>query len=122
MTGGGQIAICGFKAQRTQHVGVVLSVSVSALCLFAAACGSTPAPEPIIRTVEVFKPTPVSCIGRDFAAAPVYPDTRESLKAAPSAEDRYQLMSAGWFPRDARLAFLEATVENCKRIAPPPDG
>ena len=90
------------------------------VCL--AACGSTPAPEPIIRTIEVRTPVPVSCIPADFPAAPVYPDTAAELKAAPSAEDRLQLLAAGWFVRDARLAFLEGVVANCRRVAPPPDG
>jgi len=79
-----------------------------------AGCGGADRPEPIIRTVEVLVPTPVSCVPDGLAEAPTYPDTDEKLKAAGGADERYQLVAAGRPLRDARLKTLEPIVRGCR--------
>lgn len=84
------------------------------------ACGTAPAPEPVVRTVEVTVQVPVSCVPPGLRVAPSYPDTREALKAQPGAAERYNLMAAGRLLRDQRLAELEPVVAACREAAPPP--
>lgn len=89
---------------------------IAALSFVLAGCGSVPTPEPIVRTVEVKIPIVqrVACVGSDFPASPEYPDTRETLLAAPDAAARYQLLIAGRDARNARLIEAEAVIEACR--------
>lgn len=76
--------------------------------LALAGCATAPANGPPPAAV------PVSCVAKDFPAAPVYTDTREALKAAPNGAVRYRLLAGNWWLRDARLAVLEQQVDACR--------
>jgi hypothetical protein len=52
----------------------------SCAALTLTACATTP--EPIIRTVEVLVPVPVSCVPEDFPGAPEYPDEEQAQDRA----------------------------------------
>jgi hypothetical protein len=78
-----------------------------------AACGTAPL-EPKVEVREVRVPVPVACVPKSFPAAPQFPDSRAALLAAKGQDERYRLMAAGWMPRDARLAALEAQIKACR--------
>ncbi len=85
------------------------------LTLSLAACASPAAPEPIIRTVEVRVPVPVSCIPADFDRdGPAYPDTDAALLGAEDPAERYSLLWAGRGIRQAREAELMGVLEGCE--------
>lgn len=89
---------------------------ILALGCLTAACASPAPPEPIIRTVEVQVPVPVSCIPADAdLTAPDYPDTDTALLEAPDAAARYRLLYAGRGLREAFEVELVAILEACRR-------
>jgi hypothetical protein len=53
---------------------------IALMCFVPIGCGTTP--EPIIRTVDVLVPVPVSCVPEDFPGAPEYPDESEAQDRA----------------------------------------
>jgi hypothetical protein len=80
-----------------------------------------PAPEPIIRTVEVRVPVPQPCPILDrLGPAPTYPDTAEALRAAPNLFERVKLLVAGRALRIAREAALIAAAQACGNPAAGP--
>ena len=85
------------------------NVIIGAFCLaFVSACGTTP--EPIIRTVDVLVPVPVSCVPEDFPGVPEYPDESE-------AQDRAEWLAltlSGDELRRDRLADVEAVIQGCR--------
>lgn len=81
--------------------------------LLLGAC-QTVAAEPKIVVKEVIVPQIVSCIPKDFSAAPKYVDTSEALRAAAGPEDRYQLLAAGREQRIARAREVEPVIETCR--------
>jgi hypothetical protein len=84
--------------------------------LFLAGCAHvTPAPEPIVAPVEVVKPIAGGCVPETLGPAPDYADTKDTLKAAKDAAERYQLLWAGRAQREARLNELEPVVAGCPR-------
>lgn len=62
-----------------------------------------------------FIPTPVSCVPESLGAPPAYPDTDEALRAAPTADRRYQLILAGRELRIARAGEVEPVVAGCRQ-------
>jgi hypothetical protein len=81
---------------------------IALMCFVPIGCGTTP--EPIIRTVDVLVPVPVSCVPEDFPGAPEYPDESE-------AQDRAEwlaLVLSGDALRRDRLADVEAVIEGCR--------
>ena len=72
-----------------------------------AGCATT---EPIIRTVEVLVPYPVSCVPESLAPAPEYPEPDAD---APDAEWLADVLAGDVMRRD-RLADLEGVVEGCR--------
>lgn len=85
------------------------------LTLSLAACASPAPPEPIIRTVEVRVPVPVSCVPDSFDRdGPDYPDTDAALIGAEDAAERYALLWAGRGVRQAREAELMGVLEACR--------
>ena len=84
------------------------AIALAAAALTLTACGTTP--EPIIRTVEVLVPVPVSCVPDDFPGAPEYPDPEQ---AQGRAEWLALTLSGDELRRD-RLADVEAVVEGCR--------
>lgn len=87
---------------------------VLATCSILAACGTTKAPEPVIRTIEVKVPVPVTCVPSNLGPAPTYPDTDHALRAAPSAPERYQLLAAGRLLRIQRQSETEPVIAGCR--------
>lgn len=85
-----------------------------ALAGLVTACATQPPTVATVRTVEVKVPVPTPCIPAALGPAPAYPDTAETLRAAPDAADRYRLVAAGRLLRDQRLAELEPVVEGCR--------
>lgn len=86
-----------------------------AACLAVAGCATTGAPE--VRFVEVKVPVPVSCVPASLGPAPVYFDTDEALRTAPSADNRFALLWAGRGQRIAREAELDAVITVCRAAA-----
>ena len=82
-------------------------------CLLAlGACAPRPAPEPIVRTVEVRVPVPVPC-RPDVGPEPVYADSPEALAAAPDVFEAMKLRIAGRDQRRGREAVLSAALAGC---------
>jgi hypothetical protein len=94
-----------------------LSVIGIPISLLLAACATTQAPEPVVRTVEVRIPFDDPACAREALArlgpGPVYPDTDEALRNAPNVFAGVQLLSAGRLLRIAREAAWRAAVEAC---------
>jgi hypothetical protein len=68
-----------------------------------------PAPPRAVR------PTPPrSCVPRNLAPPPRYPDTDQALRTAAGAADRYQLLAAGRLLRQRRLDDLERVIAACR--------
>ena len=80
-------------------------------CALVSGCATTP--EPIIRTVEVLVPYPVSCVPDTLGPAQEYPDSLNALAAADAYERTILLRRARILRRD-RLADLEGVVEGCR--------
>jgi hypothetical protein len=93
---------------------MIRTILIAAAALSLAACASTQAPEPIVRTVEVKIPVAVSCVPKDLRDPPGYVDGDAALKAAAGPEDRYQLLGAGRIQRKQRLAELEPIIKGCR--------
>lgn len=87
--------------------------------LALAGCATDNAPKPV-TTVTVNVPVPVSCVPKDFPAAPGRPLTAEDLKAAPDAAARYQLLGQFWNAWASRLGLDEVIIATCQRAAPSP--
>jgi hypothetical protein len=68
-------------------------------------------PAPAVRTVTVKTPAAAPC--RVTLKEPEHPDTAAALRAAPSAEDRYQLIAAGRQVWIAWTKELEAALRKC---------
>lgn len=81
-------------------------------CLSACACARPPAPEPIVRTVEVLVPVPTLC-RPDIGPAPQYADAPEALRQAADIFDAMKLRAAGRAQRQAREAVLQAALDGC---------
>lgn len=82
-----------------------------------AGCAGAPKrpPEPIIITKEVKVPVAVSCVPDKLGAEPAYVDSDDALRAAASAEDRFQLLYAGRKQRVARAAEVEPVIKTCRK-------
>lgn len=92
-------------------LGLVLCV------LVATACAGAPKPQPVpkVETVTVTVPGPLrSCVPTNVPPQPVTPDTDETLRGAPGAEDRYQMVIAGRALLRAWLAIVTPVLEGCK--------
>lgn len=87
------------------------------LLLLLAGCTTTQreAPEPIVVATKVLVPVTGACVPSNLPPKPDYPDSREKLRAAKDAAERYQLMGAGWPLRDQRLKELEIVVAGCPK-------
>lgn len=89
------------------------------LCATAllAGCSATAQPEPIVETVEVAVPVPVSCVPETIGDPERYEDTDAALLAAPDSAERYRLMIIGRSQRADRLGILEAVVRQCSEVS-----
>lgn len=88
-----------------------LCFAAFASLLLTACAGKS---EPVIRTVEVRVPVPVSCVSDKLPEEPTYPDTDDAVKAAPDAAARYGLIAAGRVLRIQRAAEVEPVVKGCR--------
>jgi hypothetical protein len=95
---------------------IALIIAAAALL---AACGSTARPEPEIRTVEVKTPVAVSCVPKGLPRPPEGLETRESLAAVSTPEERLQRLGADWLRRVARAELVEPVIAICERAAAP---
>lgn len=84
-----------------------IAIIILAAVFGLSACATT---EPVIGTVEVRVPVPVSCVPDDFPAGPDYPPVDES---APDAEWLAATLAGDALRRD-RVADLEAVVDGCR--------
>jgi hypothetical protein len=85
-----------------------------------APAASTPV-TPVAPSVEPNLPKPAasavaprSCVPRNLASPPRYPDSDLALRDAAGAADRYQLMAAGRLMRQRRLDELERIIAGCR--------
>jgi len=86
--------------------------------ILVAACGKevkSASAEPVIVPVEVAVAVDAPCVPETLGPAPKYVDTKETLRAAPDAAVRLQLLYAGRAQREARLGELEPVVDGCPR-------
>jgi hypothetical protein len=88
--------------------------------LMLAGCGTTG--EPVIKTVSVEMPTPVSCVPAEMPSGPAPSLSAAQLLAAPDAAARYQLLAEFWTSASPDLAMLAGVVEACRTVAPPSPG
>ncbi len=88
-------------------------IRVAAACLLLASCASTP-PEPVIRTVEVKVPVPVTCVPANATTDPVFRVTRADILAASSAAERLRLLGVGFLERDAWMGETVPVLRGCK--------
>lgn len=79
-------------------------------------CASTPDPEPIIRTVTVNVPVPVSCVPANANTEPTFRVSKEAVVAAPDAAERLRLVGAGFLERDAWIGEAVAVLRGCRDI------
>ncbi len=89
---------------------VIIALAAAVL----AGCATTAPPEPVVRTVEVHAPIPVSCVPKTLRDEPAYVDTDAALKSAAGPEDRYQLLAAGRIQRKQRSAETEPILKRCR--------
>lgn len=83
---------------------------------FVAGCKTTPAPEPIIETVEVIVPGETQpCVPKSLGATPEYVDNDSALRKAVDAAERYMLLWAGRTQRIAREQELNTVIDGCPR-------
>jgi len=90
----------------------VAMLALGLLLLFLSGCATTPEPKIVTKIVEV--PVARACVPDNLPPRPAYADTREALKAAGAADQRYHLMNSEWMRRDARLNLLEGVVDACR--------
>ncbi|OGT54672.1 MAG: hypothetical protein A3E01_09990 [Gammaproteobacteria bacterium RIFCSPHIGHO2_12_FULL_63_22] len=84
-----------------------------AVTLVLAACATDrPAPEPIVRTVEVKVPVQVPC-RPELGEEPAYPDTDEALAMAPDIFVGVQLLKSGRGLRIQRDREKTAALAGC---------
>ncbi len=79
-----------------------------------AGCAPTPPAEPIIRTVEVLVPTPVTCLPENFSVDPRFQVSRADVAAAADAAERLRLLGAGFLERDIYAAEVAPVLRGCK--------
>jgi hypothetical protein len=93
---------------------------IIAASLALVGCGHTsePLPDPVVRTVEVKVPVAVSCVPKGMPARPADLETRHSLAAAATAEERYQRLAADWLRRFARMEVTEPIIAECAKAPP----
>lgn len=86
------------------------------LCVAVAGCTTMPTPEPVVETIEVAVPVPVSCVPDALGEPEVYSDTDEALVAAEDGAERYRLLTIGRSQKNDRLDELEAVVHGCREV------
>lgn len=82
--------------------------------LTAGSCATTQLPDPVVRTVEVKVPVPVTCVPPTLGPPPVYSATKEKLRAAAGPEDRLQMLGAFFVEATARLGETEPVIKGCR--------
>lgn len=113
------------SARANYHVrrGLLIFACICFAAAFLSACsgGPAPAPEPIIRTVEVQVPFDDPRCAREAIAElgpePAYPDTDQALQAAPNVYEQVKLLMAGRAMRAARVAAKTTALAECARPA-----
>lgn len=86
------------------------------LCVAVTGCATTPTPEPVVETIEVAVPVPVSCVPENLGEPETYSDTDEALVAADDGAERYRLLAIGRSQRNDRLGALETVVRGCREV------
>lgn len=94
-----------------------LAIALTVGCVSLAAC-ATPAREPVVKTVTVLVPTPVTCVPSSLRPEPAYPDTAAAIKASPGPGDLLQLLMAGRILREQWLSEIRPVLIACRK----PDG
>lgn len=84
------------------------------VALALAACGTTQ-PEPMIRTVTVNVPTPVSCVPASADTEPRFRVQTGDVAAATEPAERLRLTAAGFLEREAWITSQALPVlRGCK--------
>ncbi|WEK38666.1 MAG: hypothetical protein P0Y50_08880 [Candidatus Brevundimonas colombiensis] len=90
----------------------MIRVTVVLACLMLTACATRPAPEPVVRTVDVLVPIATPC-RVSVGPAPDYVDSDEALRTAADIFEAMKLRIAGRDQRQAREAVLQAALDGC---------
>lgn len=84
--------------------------------LFLSGCKTPQVADPIVVTKEVLVPIAVECIPANYDhTPPTYADSKEALLAASDAAERYQLLWAGRFMREAQESLYRVVIEGCMK-------
>lgn len=94
---------------------LLIALSAAAV-LPLGACGTVPAPEPIVQTKVVEVPVPTPCKPQ-LSPEPQYPDTDEALAGVTDVFQGTQLLKAGRKMRIAREGELDAALQGCAGAA-----
>lgn len=89
-------------------------VVVLMACLALAGCNRPDKAEPVVRTVTVKVPTPVSCVPDSVPPEPDYPYTTADLLAMAGGEDRYIALAGLYLLMQSRLEVLEPVIRSCR--------
>lgn len=84
--------------------------------LLLASCASQAA-QPVIKTITVSVPTPVSCVPKSYVAPPAPTVTKDSLRAEADAAARYQTLQAYWTLMDPLLTEQTGIIAACQAAA-----
>jgi hypothetical protein len=79
-----------------------------------AGCATTD-PEPVVRTVEVKVPVPVSCLPADFNTNPTFQVQRGDVVGASGPDERLRLTAAGMLERDAWINEARPVLQGCRQ-------
>ena len=94
-----------------------LVISTGAICFSLAAC-ATPTREPVVKTVTVLVPTPVTCVPSGLRAEPKYPDDKAAIRSAAGPGDLLQLLMAGRILREQWLSEVRPVLALCRKPSP----
>lgn len=94
-----------------------LAIALAVGCVSLAAC-ATPAREPVVKTVTVLVPTPVTCVPSGLRAEPKYPDDKAAIRSAAGPGDLLQLLMAGRILREQWLSEVRPVLALCRKPDP----
>lgn len=75
---------------------------------------TTPTPEPRVVTRDVLVPVAKACVPQNLAPEPDWRVTGDTIRRAPTSEDRTTQLAIGFKERDDRLRAVEPVIAGCR--------